>query len=816
MTYHRKFLFGLLAFGFLLMSCTQAPEQRAKDATVLIITENTEIGIGSGFFVQPDKIVTNIHVVDNAKRVFVVGRKKVYNIEGVTGYAPEHDLVVLQVSGQGEPLELSEGQIGDKISVLGYPGGGYKVTEGKVHGIRNSDKELRLVAREFPKNREPVTVSGNSGGPIINREGRVIAVAVSSSGSFSSASASSALKVLLDSTNKENLSEWQKKNPILAYVYATWADEESDSERYEEAIKGFDKAAAIYQYAETYNKRGLAKRSLGRYQEAIQDFDTAIELIPDFAIAYYNRGNTYYRWDSAKRKSDDTGIAQDFVRPIQDYNKALEFNPDFAEAYTRRGVAKAKRRDYVAAIQDYTDAINRDPKDVKSYANRGDVKLEIEDYAGAIQDYTEAIKLNPDDAEVYINRGVSKVKMSDPDYASAIQDYTKAINLNPDATLLIRVYHKRGAAKQALGQFYHKRGAVKQASRQYEDTKRDYAKVYYYLGKINNNKGNYQAAIEDFNESIATDPDDVEVYYLRGNAKRKSGDYEGAIQDYTHTIKQNPDFAEAYYARGVTQLRLDKYQKAIDDLGRAIALKDPAVYAEAYKARGDAKAGLGKHTDAKTDFSAAYYHWGDEARKRDQYQEAIENFDRVLALIPDFAMAYHVRGNAKIKFGKSKADLDELEAAWQLYQEAIEDCDKAIQLNWENPHFYGNRGLAKFLRGIIRDPDEAIVDYQAAIEDFTEVVKRKQDFLEHAYYLRGRTRCLLGYAKANQGQSKEARKQYNLALKDFKAANKLDADDASHYRGLGLANAALGKPKAAITAFEKAKHLKAASEKRAN
>ena len=59
-------------------------------------------------------------------------------------------------------------------------------------------------------------------------------------------------------------------------------------------------------------------------------------------------------------------------------------------------------------------------------------------------------------------------------------------------------------------------------------------------------------------------------------------------------------------------------------------------------------------------------------------------------------------------------------------------------------------------------------------------------------------------------------KQYNLALKDFKVANKLDADDASHYKGLGLANAALGKAKAAITAFEKAKHLKAASEKRAN
>ena len=500
------------------------------------------------------------------------------------------------------------------------------------------------------------------------------------------------------------MSEWQKKNPILAYVYATWANEKSDSERYEEAIKGFDKAIAIYQHAKTYNKQGITKKSLGRYQEAIQDFDTAIELIPDFAIAYYNRGNTYYRWDIAKRKSDDTGIVQDFARPIQDYNKALEFNPDFAEAYTNRGVAKAKRRDYVVAIQDYTDAINRNPKAVKSYFNRGDAKLEIEDYAGAIQDYTESINLNPDHTEAYINRGVAKVKMSDPDYAGAIQDYTKAINLNPDDTLLVQAYHKQCTAKLALVQLYLKRGASKQALGQYEDAKRDCAKVHYYLGKIDANKGNYQEATEDFDKFIAADPDDVEVYYLRGNAKRKSEDYEGAIQDYTLTIKQNPDFAKAYYARGVTQLRLDKYQKAIDDLRKAIALKNPVIYAEAYKAMGDAKEGLGKDTDAKTDFTIAYYHWGNEALERDQYQEAIENFDIVLELMPNFAMAYHVRGNAKIKLGKSNADLDELEAVSQLYQEAIEDCDKAIQLNWENPYFYGNRGLAKSLRGIIRDP----------------------------------------------------------------------------------------------------------------
>ena len=81
MTYHRKFLFGLLVLG-LLSACTQTPEQRAKAATVLIITGNMDIGTGSGFFVRPDKIVTNIHVVDDARMVFVVGEKKFTTLKG--------------------------------------------------------------------------------------------------------------------------------------------------------------------------------------------------------------------------------------------------------------------------------------------------------------------------------------------------------------------------------------------------------------------------------------------------------------------------------------------------------------------------------------------------------------------------------------------------------------------------------------------------------------------------------------------------------------------------------------------------------------
>ncbi len=42
------------------------------------------------------------------------------------------------------------------------------------------------------------------------------------------------------------------------------------------------------------NNRGIAYRNQGKYDRAIADFDEAIKLKPDYAVAMYNRGTAYY------------------------------------------------------------------------------------------------------------------------------------------------------------------------------------------------------------------------------------------------------------------------------------------------------------------------------------------------------------------------------------------------------------------------------------------------------------------------------------------------------------------------------------------
>ena len=72
-------------------------------------------------------------------------------------------------------------------------------------------------------------------------------------------------------------------------------------------------------YLQAYYNRGIVLNNLGRYDEAIQAFDSVVALRPDISNAYLNRGVA----------RDETG---DGAGAVADYDEALRHNPDNADA----------------------------------------------------------------------------------------------------------------------------------------------------------------------------------------------------------------------------------------------------------------------------------------------------------------------------------------------------------------------------------------------------------------------------------------------------------------------------------------------------
>ena len=132
---------------------------------------------------------------------------------------------------------------------------------------------------------------------------------------------------------------------------------------------------------------------MNQYKRAIEDYDEAVKLNPEYAEAYNNRGVAY------------AGLNR-HERAIEDYDVAVKLNPDYAAAYYNRGSAYAGLNRHERAIEDYDEAVKLNPKDAKAYYNRGNSYTGLNQYKRAIWDYDEAVKLNTEYAEAYANRGM--------------------------------------------------------------------------------------------------------------------------------------------------------------------------------------------------------------------------------------------------------------------------------------------------------------------------------------------------------------------------------------------------------------------------
>lgn len=151
--------------------------QRSMPGVVEIVTYDdtgAELGQGSGFFISPQKIITNEHVVEGAYSAEVFTDQGYYDRVTILNADKDRDLAILRVDAEDETaLQINwhaELKPGQRVIAIGHPLGLYKsVCDGLISNVQTID-QVQLVQITAPIS------NGSSGSPVLDQQGRVIGV----------------------------------------------------------------------------------------------------------------------------------------------------------------------------------------------------------------------------------------------------------------------------------------------------------------------------------------------------------------------------------------------------------------------------------------------------------------------------------------------------------------------------------------------------------------------------------------------------------------------------------------------------------------
>jgi tetratricopeptide (TPR) repeat protein len=166
-----------------------------------------------------------------------------------------------------------------------------------------------------------------------------------------------------------------------------------------------------------WNLLGASAAQIGKLDKAIDAFNKAISIKPDYADAYNNLGNALQEQGKLEEA-------------IEAYNKALTIKPNYDEAYNNMGNALKEQGKLDKAIEAFTKALSIQPDNTAAYNNMGNVLKDQGKPEEAIEAYNKAISKRPDYAEAYSNMG--NVLKEQGKLDEAVEAYKKAISINPD------------------------------------------------------------------------------------------------------------------------------------------------------------------------------------------------------------------------------------------------------------------------------------------------------------------------------------------------------------------------------------------------
>jgi tetratricopeptide (TPR) repeat protein len=326
--------------------------RRVKPSVVSVLTYDVKgepLISGSGFYLRPGEVVTNLHVIRGAQRVEIhtlEGKGRTYPVNGALAIDEEGDLALLSVdvpADRSRSLELAVGlpEEGETVFAIGNPlrleG---SVSDGIVSAVREVPDLGRIIQITAPVSH------GNSGSPLFNMRGQVIGI------------------VTVKVTNGQNINlalgtpriAALSRRPLITFDQLSVKNRPTTQP---EAL------------AEVWYRGGIDSLWLGNYDSALNYFETAANRNP-------RRPETWIQIGYCKVKQGRNDEA------IRAYQRALALRPNSAEAYNKLGDAHYYASRFNLAIEAYKHAARLRPEQPEAYYNLGLAYLEIGDRDSAM------------------------------------------------------------------------------------------------------------------------------------------------------------------------------------------------------------------------------------------------------------------------------------------------------------------------------------------------------------------------------------------------------------------------------------------------
>lgn len=200
----------------------------------------------------------------------------------------------------------------------------------------------------------------------------------------------------------------------------------------DKAFYDYNQALAVDpNYHLGYSNRGKVWFERKNFQEAIADYSRSLEL-RESAVVLVNRGAAY------------ASIGQ-LNQALQDFNQAIALNPDYPESYFNRGIVYQQQQQFELALADFETYLTYQPRATGIMNSMGVIYQSIGDHAAAIPHFSQAIQIGYEDQEpdlgaYFYNRALSYRVLQQ--FNAARQDAQQAEQLG---------YPVPAGFKQALG-----------------------------------------------------------------------------------------------------------------------------------------------------------------------------------------------------------------------------------------------------------------------------------------------------------------------------------------------------------------------------